>query len=609
MEHITQGMVVVGRDYQVLAFNRPFIEILQLPVGAVQVGADFRQLVKIWAEVTGQDQQMLDHAIAQLDMTDPFEFEFSQLIGGAPRWCLLAHNPMPGRGFVRTFTDITERKGAEQILRDSRARLQRAEKVASFGNWELDLKEMKMHGSPGARGIYGVEDDAWTLADIQSLPLPEYREMLDRALSELIERQEPYNVEFRIRRQRDGQLRDIHSMAEYEPDRRVVFGVLHDITERKDAERQQRYLETQLMQSQKMESLGSLAGGVAHDMNNVLGAILAVASASLAARPGTLDDRSSFAAIIKAAERGGKMVKSLLGLARKSPAEEQELDMNGIIQEAAALLERTTLSRICIRKDLAADLRTMRGDAGALSHTVMNLCLNAVDAMPGQGTLALHTRNAGRDWIEVVVQDNGTGMPRATLEKAMDPFFTTKEHGKGTGLGLSMAYSTVKAHLGRIEIQSEPGQGTRVTMRFPACARPLESAPAPEPPQARAQAALSVLLVDDDELVLSSLTELLGVLGHRVTQARCGEEALERIESGLDPDGVILDVNMPGLGGIGTLPRLRALRPAMPVILTTGRPDPGVQRLMEAHQPVSLLPKPFSLKELRDSLDAFSRTD
>ena len=118
-----------------------------------------------------------------------------------------------------------------------------------------------------------------------------------------------------------------------------------------------------------------------------------------------------------------------------------------------------------------------------------------------------------------------------------------------------------------------------------------------------------MLLVDDDELVLSSLTELLGVLGHRVTQARCGEEALERIESGLDPDGVILDVNMPGLGGIGTLPRLRALRPAMPVILTTGRPDPGVQRLMAAHQPVSLLPKPFSLKELRDSLDAFSRTD
>jgi len=386
------------------------------------------------------------------------------------------------------------------------------------------------------------------------------------------------------------------------PERFVL--VHEDISQRRKAEAENAKLQAQLLQAQKMEGLGSLAGGIAHDMNNVLGAILGMASANIAAQPVGSSVYRAFDTIAQAAIRGGKMVKSLLNFAHQSPTEERELDMNAILREEVELLERTTLAKIRLEMDLASDLRPILGDASALTNAFMNLCVNAVDAMPDNGTLTLRTRNVDTDWIEVLVEDTGTGMPREVLEKAMDPFFTTKGVGKGTGLGLSMVYSTVKAHRGQIEIQSEPGQGTRVRMRFPACeplVRPSE--PAVEPPTATAHGMLDVLLVDDDELIQSTLQEVLGILGHSVTAALSGEEALAKLEAGFQPDAVILDMNMPGLGGAGTLPRLRALRPTLPVLLATGRADEAALDLIQAHQHVTLMSKPFSMKELKQHLE------
>jgi CheY-like chemotaxis protein len=233
----------------------------------------------------------------------------------------------------------------------------------------------------------------------------------------------------------------------------------------------------------------------------------------------------------------------------------------------------------------------------------MNLCINAVDAIPGKGTIYLRTRNMSDHWVEVVVEDTGTGMAKEVLERVLDPFFTTKEVGKGTGLGLSMVYSTVEAHQGHLSIQSVVGQGTRVEMLFPACEP--ESPPSPPAIATRAEpvhTALEVLVVDDDELVHSSMKVILDALGHRATTAMSGEEALARLEAGLVPDLVILDINMPGLGGLETLPRLRALRPDLPVLVSTGRADQIVLDLVAAHPGTSLMPKPFSIGELRNFL-------
>ena len=193
------------------------------------------------------------------------------------------------------------------------------------------------------------------------------------------------------------------------------------------------------------------------------------------------------------------MVRSLLAFARKSKAEDRVFDVNAI------LLEETTFGTNhafpgTTMVDLEPELRAIRGDASALTNAFMNLCVNAVDAMPGGGNLTLRTRNVDSDWIEVAVIDTGTGMPREVLDRALEPFFTTKEVGKSTGLGLSMVYSTVRAHKGQIEISSHPGQGTMVRMRFPVCEPAAEAADlklvALSEPSNRT---LNVLLVDDDD--------------------------------------------------------------------------------------------------------------
>ena len=388
-------------------------------------------------------------------------------------------------------------------------------------------------------------------------------------------------------------------------DGRVVGAVVTfvDISDRRRLEGERRQLETQLQQAQKMESLGLLAGGVAHDMNNVLGAIMLLASTQMDAHPASTAEGRAFSTILKASERGGKMVRSLLGFARQSLAEEKEQDLNALVREAASLLERTTLERISLGMDLEPGLHPILGDANALAHAIMNLCLNAVDAMPERGTLTLRTRNIGEKWIELQVRDSGTGMPPEVLEKAMDPFFTTKAQGKGTGLGLSLVYSTVKAHHGHIELQSEVGRGTCVTIRFSAASPGnLEAQPILDARKDQATESLAVLVVDDDELVRTSLGSILEHLGHTVSTASSGEEAILLLKEGLALDLAILDMNMPGLGGAGTLPRLRALRPALPVIVATGRVDQVVLDLVSANPFVTLLSKPFTSDALRNHI-------
>ena len=378
-----------------------------------------------------------------------------------------------------------------------------------------------------------------------------------------------------------------------------------DITNLKQAEEQRLQLERLLHRSQKMESLGSLAGGIAHDMNNVLGSILGMASMHQELHSPDSPAHQAFTIIAKACQRGGGLVRRLLDFARQDLSENKLVSLNGLIQEEVQLLERTTLGRVCFSTELASDLQLIRGDSNTLVHAVMNLCLNAVDAMPNGGDLTLRTRQGAPGWVELEVEDTGLGMPKEVLEKALDPFFTTKPPDKGTGLGLSIVYGTVNAHHGTMELQSEPGRGTKVILRFLAIeSTELEGSLQVEPDRGQATASLDVLLVDDDELIRTTLDPMIRCLGHRVTTARTGEEALDHLRSGVEPQVVILDINMPGLGGHGTLPRLRELRPTLPVLLATGRVDQTVHDLVKAFPGVRLMPKPFSMGDLKAQLDS-----
>lgn len=503
---------------------------------------------------------------------------------------------------VAVFQDT--RASARALLR-SREMLARTEHLSRIGSWEWEA---------GAAWISCAEELYRLCERDPAAGPPTFQDFLDRchpedraslrAAAEAAWREgQSYGLELRMSLPGGERVMLARGHAQRDAAGRVVrlFGFLQDVTEERQAEADRRALRWQLQQAHKLESLGSLASGVAHDMNNVLAAILGLASAHLEMPRDAAGTRRAFETIVKACERGSQLLGGLLNFARPRTVQATEVDLNALVRGAVELLERTTHARI--RFDVQTDpaLPPCHGDPDALGQALMNLCINAVDAMPEGGTLTLRTSVPEPGWLELRVKDTGQGMSQDVLEKAMDPFFTTKGQGKGTGLGLSMVFTILKAHQGRVLLESTPGRGTEATLRIPAGeARPSGEGPAS--PRGMVARPLHLLVVDDDPLVQASMEVLLGALGHRHTLVSSGEAALARLGEGLEVDAVVLDMNMPGLGGAGTLPRMRQLRPQVPVLLATGRPDATALALVEAHSGVTLLPKPFAIDELRARL-------
>jgi two-component system cell cycle sensor histidine kinase/response regulator CckA len=372
--------------------------------------------------------------------------------------------------------------------------------------------------------------------------------------------------------------------------------VIEDITEHKRLERG-------LLQAHKMDSLGSLAGGVAHDMNNILGAVMGLASSI---RMSTRDDTElaeDMDAMVKACERGRNLVRSLLDFARQDLPEARVFNLNTVVRDQSSLLGRSLPTRLQLVTELQPDLANVTGDPGALSRALLNLCSNSIDAMGQGGVLTIRTRNTDGHQVELIVEDTGCGMGKETLDKALDPFFTTKQKGKGTGLGLPIVYGAVKAHRGQLELDSVPGKGTRIVLRLPASEQVLPDAATKASDSGISDApGLRVLLIDDDELIQKSVSAQLRRLGHQVTIASNGHEALMKLDAGLEVDLAVLDITMPILDGAATLPHLRRLRPNLGVILATGKVDDAARALARTFRDVRLLPKPYSLGELRNEI-------
>jgi len=394
-----------------------------------------------------------------------------------------------------------------------------------------------------------------------------------------------------------------YSNSIYSPARDEFVVVFDNITQRKTDEAARRSLEDKIRHTEKLESLGSLASGVAHDMNNVLSAILAVGQVLQLKAEEDPGMASALDTIIKAATRGRDLVRGLTNFARKDLRAAEPLDLNRLVKDEAALLERTLRQKISLEVDLEEPLPPFMGEAGNFGSALMNLCVNAVDAMPDGGVLTLRTRAAQPGWMELAVEDSGTGMPPEVAKRALEPFFTTKEPGKGTGLGLAMVHGTVKAHGGTLEIHSAVGRGTRVSIRLPAVdGAVLEHGG--QGPEAARRRSLRILVVDDDELIQATVPLLLHHLGHTPVPAMSGEEALGMLETGLEADAVILDLNMPGMGGEAAYLRMRGLRPHLPVLVATGFMDPSTVLLLEGDPRAGSLSKPFSLEELHRKLEA-----
>jgi PAS domain S-box-containing protein len=383
---------------------------------------------------------------------------------------------------------------------------------------------------------------------------------------------------------------------------RVLLSMATDITERRRHEEERRGLEAQLHHLQRLESVGRLAGGIAHDMNNVLAAIMGVASL-LALKAG--DQQRPAELILEATMRGRDLLRRLMDFARSEVGEVEVLDLNDLLRREAEILANTTLQRIKIELDLDPNLPRLSGSMTALSTALMNLCVNAVDAMPEGGTLRLRTAlRSGKD-IELSVADNGQGMSPEVRARAMEPFFTTKPSGKGTGLGLSIVFGTVQAHGGRVEVDSEVGVGTTFRLLFPASVPRPGSTKALEGPGVTVPSGPKrLLLVDDDPLVLEAAVTFMESLGHQVTGLADGQQALDLLARDATCDAILLDQNMPGLTGVETLRRLRGLGIRVPVVITTGYVDDELQAAVADKGQVVILSKPYTHAEFQATLAA-----
>ena len=402
----------------------------------------------------------------------------------------------------------------------------------------------------------------------------EYYTRRDFFLAYLLEKEqqkiESANVELeKIVRERTSQLVDINK------------DLMLEIEERKKAEEKKAELEGKLQQSQRLEAMGTMAGGIAHDFNNILMGIQGYASLMLLDIDTTHPHFEKLKSTEQYIKRGAELTRQLLGFSRGGKYEVSPTNLNELVDKSAQLFGRTK-KEISISSNFQADPWTAEVDQGQIEQVLLNLYVNAWQAMPAGGNLYLETHNVFMDkadtqayglkpgkFVRIVVTDTGVGMDEKTKERIFEPFFTTKEMGRGTGLGLASAYGIIKSHSGIINVVSKKGQGTTFNIYLPASDRDAIN-------DRRVKEALkrgkeTVLLVDDEDITINSATEMLQWLGYNVLVARGGREAIEKLQTIQNSiDLIILDMVMPGMGGRETYERLRAIRPDVKILLASG---------------------------------------
>ena len=397
------------------------------------------------------------------------------------------------------------------------------------------------------------------------------------------------------------------------------IALLVDITERKR-------FEDQLRRSQRLESIGTLAAGVAHDFNNLLTVIQGNADIMSMDLQQTHPHFERLQEILRQVQSAKRLTGQLLGYARKGRFEVRLLDINQLIRETVETFGRTR-KEISIHMDLDPKLEVFEGDSGQIEQLVLNLLLNAGDAMPGQGELDVQTRNVSHDeisgnvftpkqgaYVMIAVHDTGVGMDPATQERIFEPFFTTKQMGRGTGLGLASVYGAVKGHGGYIDLESEVGKGTTFRIYLPV-KRSAASEAVPELRQDTLDVSGdrrrgTILLVDDEQAVLKVAAEILHKLRFGVLAADNGREALQLFqEHRKDIVLVILDIVMPGMGGSEVFQQLRNIAPEVKVLLCSGYSIQGEADRLIGIGASGFIQKPFSLRSLEQSINDILRSE
>ncbi len=540
-------------------------------------------------------------------------------------------------GCQAAVEDITERKTAEAALLESRKRYRQLYNEAKRAE---ELYRSLLDSTPDAVVVYDLEGHVqylnesfahlfgWTRQEVKASRIPYVpdfdREKTIGALQEVLDSGVPCRGLETQRYTKDGRVLEISLSAsrylDHEGKPAGLIVIMSDITE-------QKRLQDQLRQASKMEAIGQLAGGVAHDFNNLLTAMMGYSNILLHKIPKEAGYREQVYQIGRAAERAASLTRQLLAFGRKQNLELKVIDVNDAISEFSKILGRLIGENIELVLRLDESLALVEADPSQIEQILMNLAVNARDAMPGVGYLTLETANAVLDeeyarsrpevtagkYVRIAISDNGCGMDSATVCRIFDPFFTTKEKGLGTGLGLSTVYGIVKQHHGHLAVYSEPGTGTTFKIYLPAVDLPAEVISETTPARSERHGAETVLLVEDEEIVRSLASEVLEMLGYRVLSASDPDEALKVSREFIGHiDLLLTDVILPRMDGKTLYTHLSPERPDMAVLYVSGYTEGFIVQHGVLLPGVHFLQKPFTVTSLsakvREVLDQPRRT-
>jgi two-component system cell cycle sensor histidine kinase/response regulator CckA len=502
--------------------------------------------------------------------------------------------------------DITDRRVAQDAAREWSGRYEAAVRASRQLLYDWDPSQNRLQWGGNAEEIlgFGLEElgdlDHWL-----QLVHPDDRDTLRRGIDTLIATRQPFSIEHRVRR-RDGQYIDVQDTGSYYPDPAAgeggsgrMIGFVSDITQRKR-------LESELRQTQKLDAIGRLASGVSHDFNNLLTAIFGYTSLARRTLSPNHPATRALDRVDDAARQAGGVTKALLTFSRESATEKRPLNLRRAVEESVRLLRRTLSATIALHADLEQSPPLwVRGDPTQLQQVVINLAINARDAMPGGGQLSVGLHRAGQgdqERARLTVRDTGTGIAPEVLPRIFEPFFTTKRPGEGTGLGLSIIHGIVSDHGGHVEVASETGRGTTVTVDFPLCDPGLPEPDAAAPvPDAEGQGEL-IILGDDHTYVREIVSTMLQSMGFRVLQASDGGAVLGLYRANRSRARLLLlDEDMPGCSGWGCVEAVRDHGDTIPAVIMAAATQPVDQELPSG---TAVLRKPFQMHELSAAIGA-----
>jgi PAS domain S-box-containing protein len=523
-----------------------------------------------------------------------------------------------------TQRDVTEQRRAEQERRRAEARLRTALAAANLGTWEWDLETDTVSWSETTERIFGVEPGTFdgTMSTYLSLVHPEDRPKAEARLRRTAREGGSLTGDLRILRH-DGAVRRIFSRGDVirNEDGRIVrvVGAAMDITEQHQAAEEKARIDRRLQETQKLESLGILAGGIAHDFNNLLTGILGNASLARMDLPPDSPVQACLEAIETTSQRAAELCKQMLAYSGKGRFVVQRLDLSALVEDTTHLVQLSIGKNAALKFNLAADLPAISADTTQMRQIIMNLVINASDALGDAGgvinltTGLMHADHAyltetylspslpDGEYVFLEVSDNGCGMSAETMKKIFDPFFTTKFTGRG--LGLAAVLGIVRGHHGALKVYSEPGKGTTFKLLLPRAEGSPEDLSKTKSNGTSWRGSGTVLVVDDEEPVRIVAGRILQAIGFDVLPAAHGREAVEKFRE--DPAkiaAVLLDLTMPQMDGSATFTELRRIRPEVKVLLMSGFNEQDAIHRFAGKGLAGFLQKPFKPGELHEKL-------